>query len=88
LIVFLEGGEAEVSKPAPHQVGRGKTGGESAEIAALKRELAETNEYLKSVVEDQSISLEQLQATNEELESANEELQSKRPILAVWVAER
>jgi len=76
LIVFLEGGEAEVSKPAPHQVGRGKTGGESAEIAALKRELAETNEYLKSVVEDQSISLEQLQATNEELESANEELQS------------
>jgi two-component system CheB/CheR fusion protein len=76
LIVFLEGGEAEVSKPAPHQVGRGKTGGESAEISALKRELAETNEYLKSVAEDQSISLEQLQATNEELESANEELQS------------
>ena len=76
LIVFLEGGEAEVSKPAPPRVGRGKTGGESEEIAALKRELAGTNEYLKSVVEDQSISLEQLQATNEELESANEELQS------------
>ncbi|MBI4564127.1 MAG: PAS domain-containing protein [Planctomycetes bacterium] len=76
LIVFLEGGEAEVSKPGPHRVGRGGTGGESAESSALKRELAETKEYLKSVVEDLSINLEQLQATNEELESANEELQS------------
>ncbi|HEX9472957.1 MAG TPA: CheR family methyltransferase, partial [Steroidobacteraceae bacterium] len=76
LIVFLEGGEAELSKPTPHQVGRGRTSGENAVILALKRELAGANEYLKSVAEDQSISLEQVQATNEELESANEELQS------------
>ncbi len=76
LIVFLEGSEVRASKPEPRRAGRGKVGGESAEISRLKRELGETKEYLKSVLEDQTINVEQLQATNEELESSNEELQS------------
>lgn len=76
LIAFLEDAEGRVPKPASARAGRGKTGGESAQIAGLKRELAETKTYLKSVLEDQSTSVEELQAANEELESSNEELQS------------
>ena len=44
--------------------------------ASLTRELVDTREYLRSVVEQHEAANEALQAANEEVESSNEELQS------------
>jgi len=44
--------------------------------AALEHELAETRDYLQSVLEQHDAANEELQASNEEVQSANEELQS------------
>ena len=46
------------------------------EVARLEHKLAETTEYLHTVVRDHQAALEELQATNEEALSGNEELQS------------
>jgi two-component system CheB/CheR fusion protein len=46
------------------------------EVARLERKLAETTEYLHTVVRDHQAALAELQATNEEALSGNEELQS------------
>lgn len=46
------------------------------EVTRLERKLAETTEYLHTVVRDHQAALEELQATNEEALSSNEELQS------------
>jgi two-component system CheB/CheR fusion protein len=46
------------------------------EIAPLKRELAETAQYLHTVMREHGAALEELQSTNEEALSGNEELQS------------
>lgn len=45
-------------------------------IAELEGELAETRDYLQSVLEQHEASNEELQASNEEIQSANEEMQS------------
>ena len=45
-------------------------------IQQLEQELANTKEYLQSVIEKQEASNEELQSANEEISSANEELQS------------
>ncbi len=45
-------------------------------IQQLELELANTKEYLQSVIEKQDASNEELQSANEEISSANEELQS------------
>ena len=52
--------------------------GETSEVEASRiwQELANTKEYLQSVIEKQEASNEELQAANEEISSANEELQS------------
>jgi two-component system, chemotaxis family, CheB/CheR fusion protein len=49
---------------------------DSGRIAKLERELAETRDYLQSVLEQHDAANEELQASNEEVQSANEELQS------------
>jgi len=46
------------------------------EFARLTRELAETTQYLHTVVREHDAALEELQSTNEEALSSNEELQS------------
>jgi two-component system CheB/CheR fusion protein len=46
------------------------------EAARLRSELAETKEYLQSIIEEQEVTNEELKSANEELLSANEELQS------------
>lgn len=53
-----------------------KTRGKSAEVVALRQELAATREYLQSVIEQQETSNEELRSANEEIQSSNEELQS------------
>ena len=55
-----------------------KTKGRSQEdqVAPLERELAATQQHLKSIVEEHEASTEELKALNEEVQSSNEELQS------------
>jgi two-component system CheB/CheR fusion protein len=63
-------------RPA-HGVVEGGTGNEQDErIRSLDRELAQTREYMQSVIEDQEATNEELKAANEEIQSTNEELQS------------
>jgi two-component system CheB/CheR fusion protein len=55
-----------------------KTKGRSQEdqVAPLARELAATQQHLKSIVAEHEASTEELKALNEEVQSSNEELQS------------
>ena len=55
-----------------------KTKGRSQEdqVAPLARELAATQQHLKSIVTEHEASTEELKALNEEVQSSNEELQS------------
>ncbi|MGA8260505.1 MAG: chemotaxis protein CheB [Arenicellales bacterium] len=55
----------------------GKTLTENAgEVERLQQELAATNEYLQSAIEQKEINNEELRSANEEIQSSNEELQS------------
>ncbi|MBI4458588.1 MAG: PAS domain-containing protein, partial [Acidobacteria bacterium] len=49
---------------------------EAEETARLRQELAATQDYLRSLVEDSEATTEELRAANEEILSSNEELQS------------
>jgi two-component system CheB/CheR fusion protein len=49
---------------------------EDRQVARLREELADTREYLQSLVEQQEAANEELQSSGEEIQSANEELQS------------
>jgi two-component system CheB/CheR fusion protein len=76
LVVFRELSPITVleSKPA---AGKAKTGGQKTdEVKRLEQELAATNEYLQSVVEQKETNNEELRSANEEVQSSNEELQS------------
>ena len=55
-----------------------KTKGRSREdqVAPLERELAATQQHLKTIVSEHEASTEELKALNEEVQSSNEELQS------------
>ncbi len=49
---------------------------EEKEVERLRRELTSTQEYMRSMIEDQEAASEELRAANEEILSSNEELQS------------
>ncbi|WP_303902962.1 chemotaxis protein CheB [Thiohalomonas denitrificans] len=53
-----------------------QSGAVGARVAELEHELAETREYLQSIIDDQEQVNEQLRIANEEVLSSNEELQS------------
>jgi two-component system CheB/CheR fusion protein len=85
LILFedAEAGRAAAPAPSPPQPSRatrtGRPGGakeESRRIADLETNLADTRDYLQSILEQHEAANEELQASNEEVQSANEELQS------------
>jgi two-component system CheB/CheR fusion protein len=46
------------------------------QLESARRELNETNEYLRKIIEQHSVTTEELRAANEEARSTNEELQS------------
>ena len=79
-IVLFEGASPATAKARPRdgRTPRPKAGdAEGAErMAMLEHELSATTEYLRSLVEEQSRSNEDLGSANEELVSGNEELQS------------
>jgi two-component system CheB/CheR fusion protein len=61
------GGPRAIHKPATERNGRS---------AQLRRELVATKEYLRSIVEDNATTLEELRAANEEAQAGNEELET------------
>jgi len=67
-------------QPATNAVRPGKANGRrvARENARLKQELAETSEYLQSIVEEQEASTEELKSANEEARASNEELETAR----------
>jgi two-component system CheB/CheR fusion protein len=71
LVLFEEtapdGGPMAIHKPAS------KDGGGSAR---LRRELVATKDYLRSIVEDNATTLEELRSANEEAQAGNEELET------------
>jgi two-component system CheB/CheR fusion protein len=63
--------------PAARPPDKGKkNSGPEREMAALRGELAGTQEDLRSIIEEQEATNEELQSANEEILSSNEELQS------------
>ncbi|HEX4119368.1 MAG TPA: chemotaxis protein CheB [Verrucomicrobiae bacterium] len=82
LILFLEPSRTGHEEAPAAESGNGNRHSviskkeESAALAAMERELAETRDYVQSIQEQYEASTEELQASNEEVQSANEELQS------------
>ena len=79
LIVFEEaesdGSEPRATEPAAASPGDA-TSATTARVLHLERQLAATQEYMQSVVEENEATNEELKAANEEILSSNEELQS------------
>ena len=61
------------AKPRKTVEGRG-----NRENARLKQELAATQEYLQSIIEEQEASTEELKSANEEAQASNEELETAK----------
>jgi two-component system CheB/CheR fusion protein len=67
-------GAASTAQPAPD--GDAPAGTRDDKTTQLEQKLAETSQYLHSVLREHETALEELQSTNEEALSSNEELQS------------
>jgi two-component system CheB/CheR fusion protein len=66
----------EVAPTKPARKPRGKLSAEAVRCAELERELIHAKDSLRTMLEEQQLSNEELKSTNEELQSTNEELQS------------
>lgn len=73
LVVFEP---APLPVPAARKARSAKANAEGPGIVSLKRELADTRDYIQSLQDQYEASVEQLQAASEEAQSGNEELQS------------
>jgi two-component system CheB/CheR fusion protein len=78
LVVFEETAAPTVrdSKKPGKSLAKAKGRPQEDEVASLTRELAATQQHLKSIVGEHEASTEELKALNEEVQSSNEELQS------------
>ena len=77
LILFREEPSARAhSIPNDSQRHGSRTESDDEELARVSHELADTQAYLQSLLEDQQASHEELESAHEEAQSANEELQS------------
>jgi two-component system CheB/CheR fusion protein len=68
--------ERRSTTPPSMDTSSAKARGKDREIARLGQGLAQTTEYLQTLVREHDSALEELQSTNEEAISSNEELQS------------
>ncbi|MHB8844468.1 MAG: chemotaxis protein CheB [Nitrospirota bacterium] len=78
-LVLFENGPAPAARSsvkAGRPAGKAKDRSTDDQVAALTRELAATQQHLKSVLTEHEASTEELKALNEEVQSSNEELQS------------
>jgi two-component system CheB/CheR fusion protein len=73
-LVLFEEASANDGTPAPSQEHEPTSA--ELKLSYAQRELAETRDYLRRVIEQHEAVTEELRATNEEVRSANEELQS------------
>ncbi|HLO51197.1 MAG TPA: CheR family methyltransferase, partial [Kamptonema sp.] len=73
LIANSQAVEVDVGETKPR---RGKQTSERQEIGRLNHELETTKEYLRSIIEEQEATNQDLRVANEEILSSNEELQS------------
>jgi two-component system, chemotaxis family, CheB/CheR fusion protein len=74
LVLFEE--EDRTSRPVPAE-GNGQAAGSfELELGYAQRELAQTKDYLRKIIEQHDATVEELRAANEEARSSNEELQS------------
>lgn len=76
LVVFNEIAAPTTANDGKTTVKNSPSGEKKGEVEDLRHELASTNEYLQSVIEQQETNNEELRSANEEIQSSNEELQS------------
>jgi two-component system, chemotaxis family, CheB/CheR fusion protein len=75
MVLFEEQTSPGNGKSRAHEA-NGEAGALESRLSAAERELAQTREYLRTVMEQHEAATEELRAANEEARSANEELQS------------
>ncbi len=75
-LVLFDEADITPSVVAPADVGAPPETARQSALALVTKELADTQAYLQSVVEDHASTREDLEAAHEEAQSANEELQS------------
>jgi two-component system CheB/CheR fusion protein len=75
MVLFEDQSLGANGKPA-RAYSNGDAAGLESHLAVAERELAQTREYLRTVMEQHEAATEELRAANEEARSANEELQS------------
>ncbi len=76
LVLFEGERQAEIAMQVAEEEPVETRSVEEALIKDLENQLAETREYLNSLILDHDVTLEELRSTNEEMLSSNEELQS------------
>jgi two-component system, chemotaxis family, CheB/CheR fusion protein len=62
------------------EIGQNRQMSDEHEIARLNQELADTKEYLRSIIEEQEATNQDLRVANEEILSSNEEFHDQRRI--------
>ncbi len=76
VVLFEETRRAAAESPGRRPVPAATGKGSSREIAALRRELIASKDYLQSIIDERETSNEELRSATEEIQSSNEELQS------------
>ncbi|MGE5894335.1 MAG: chemotaxis protein CheB [bacterium] len=76
LVIFEDSAAVQGSKKPGKAPAKIKGRPHEDQVAPLARELAATQQHLKSIVAEHEASAEELKALNEEVQSSNEELQS------------
>jgi two-component system, chemotaxis family, CheB/CheR fusion protein len=75
-LILFEDGAARPPSTASRGAGPEESATFEFELAQARRELDETREYLRKIVEQHEIAMEELRAAHEEVQSSNEEMQS------------
>jgi two-component system, chemotaxis family, CheB/CheR fusion protein len=75
LVLFEEGPARPALAAGPH-LDEAESSVLEFQLAQARRELDETREYLRKIVEQHEVAIEELRAAHEEVQSSNEEMQS------------
>jgi len=75
-LVLFEEGAVRHAPPSGPPLDEAEASVLEFQLAQSRRELDETREYLRKIIEQHEVAIEELRATHEEAQSSNEELQS------------
>ena len=75
LVLFEEGALRHAAMAGPH-LDEAESSVLEYQLTQTRRELDETREYLRKIVEQHEVTIEELRAAHEEVQSSNEEMQS------------